>query len=276
MSDNIQNIIKYPKSSFYWGMKILNKKRRNAMFAIYAFCKKEDSSADSNEINNKKKSKIKKLRKEINEIFKNNLNNNFDKTLKYYIDVHKINKKYFLDIIDGVEMDIDNIMVCPNKKIFNLYCYRVAGAVGLISLKIFKEYNVKSKSFGLHLAKALQITNILRDIKEDMSYGRMYIPKDILNNVGIKDKKINLIVKNKKFPKACEKLSELAELNFKLAEKELKFCSKKRLKSAILMMSTYKLLLKKLKKKGWNDLKDRVSLTKFEKIMIFFKGIISV
>tara|TARA_B100001123_G_C15306376_1_gene1022843 strand:+ start:1321 stop:2094 length:774 start_codon:yes stop_codon:yes gene_type:complete len=257
-------------------MRILKKEQRYAMFTIYSFCKKADSIADNKDLNKNKIKKINQLKKEINNIFKNNLNSNFGKTLKFYIDKYKINKKYFFDIISGVEMDIQNKMICPKKNIFNLYCYRVAGAVGLISLKIFKEYNVKSKSFGLHLAKALQITNILRDIKEDMSYGRMYIPKDILNNVGIKDKKINLIVKNKKFPKACEKLSELAELNFKLAEKELKFCSKKRLKSAILMMSTYKLLLKKLKKKGWNDLKDRVSLTKFEKIMIFFKGIISV
>ena len=275
MSDNIQNIIKYPKSSFYWGMKILSIKRRNAMFAIYAFCKKADSIADSNEINNKKKSKIKKLRKEINEIFKNNLNNNFDKTLKYYIDIHKINKKYFLEIIDGVEMDIDNIMICPNKKIFNLYCYRVAGAVGLISLKIFGDYNKKTKSFALYLAKALQITNILRDIKQDKTMGRMYVPKEILNKVGIKSKKIIFILKNKKFPEACKNLAKMADLNFDHADQQLKFCSKKKLKSAIIMMNTYKLLLKKLKKKGWINLDEKVSLTKLEKIFVFIEGIIS-
>ena len=275
MSNNNQNIIKYPKSSFYWGMKILDRKKRNAMFAIYAFCKKADSIADSREINKKKISKIKKLRKEINEVFKNNLNNNFNKTLKYYIDIHKLKKKYFLDIIKGVEMDINNIMICPNKKIFNLYCYRVAGAVGLISLKIFGDYNKKTKSFGLYLAKALQITNILRDINQDKTMGRMYIPKEILNKVGIKSKKIIFILKNKKFPEACKNLAKIADLNFNLADKQLKFCSKKKLKSAIIMMDTYKLLLKKLKKKGWVNLKEKVTLTKFEKIFLFIKGIIS-
>ena len=64
-------------------------------------------------------------------------------------------------------MDINNIMVCPNNKIFRLYCYRVAGAVGIISLKIFGDYNIQTKTFGLYLAEALQITNILRDIKQD-------------------------------------------------------------------------------------------------------------
>ena len=274
MSNNTKNIIKYPKSSFYWGMKILDKERRNAMFAVYAFCKKADSIADSNSLKKEKTKKINLLRGELNEIFKNNLNNNFGRALKFNIDKYKLNKKHFLDIINGVEMDINNIMICPNKKIFDLYCYRVAGAVGLISLKIFGEYNKKTITFGLYLANALQITNILRDIKQDKAMGRMYIPKEILNNVGIKKQKITFILKNQRFPEACKKLSSVADLNFQLAEEQLKFCSKKKLKSAILMMDTYKLLLKKLKKKGWESLEERVSLTKFEKFFLFIKGII--
>ena len=127
-------------------------------------------------------------------------------------------------------MDIDNIMICPSKKIFNLYCYRVAGAVGLLSLKIFGDYNKKTRSFGLYLAKALQITNILRDIKQDKSMGRMYIPKEILKSVGIKSTNIDFILKNKKLPEACAKLAIVADLNFKKADKKLKFCSKKKIK----------------------------------------------
>ena len=255
-------------------MKILEKEKKNAMFAIYAFCKKTDSIADSFELKSIKKKKIKELRIEIEEIYNNKLNNNFRKTLKYYIDKYKLNKKYFLDIIKGVEMDINDIMICPSKKIFNLYCYRVAGAVGLISLKIFGYYNKKSKSFGLYLANALQITNILRDIKEDKSMGRMYIPRYILDKNGIKTNKIILILKNKKFPDACKNLSKFADLNFNNADKVLKSCSKKKLKSAILMMDTYKLLLKKLKKRGWDSLEEKVNLTKFEKFFLFLKGIV--
>ena len=171
-------------------------------------------------------------------------------------------------------MDIDNIMVCPNMKIFNLYCYRVAGAVGLISLKIFGDYNANTKSFGLYLANALQITNILRDIKQDKAMDRMYIPKEILNSVSIKNNNIISILKNKNFPKACLKLAKLADLSFKYADKKLQSCSKKKLKSAVLMMDTYKLLLNKLKKKGWDNLEEKVNLTKLEKIIIFVKGMI--
>jgi len=272
--NNIQNITAYPKSSFYWGMKILEKEKRNAMFAIYAFCKKADSIADGRELKNIKKKKLKELRTEIEEIYNNKLNNNFRKTLKYYIDKYKLNKKYFLDIIKGVEMDINDIMICPSKKVFNLYCYRVAGAVGLLSLKIFEYYNKKSKSFGLYLANALQITNILRDIKEDKSMGRMYIPRNILDKNGIKTNKIVLILKNKKFPNACRNLSNFADLNFNNADKVLKSCSKKKLKSAILMMDTYKLLLKKIKKENWQNLDKKINLTSIEKVFLFIKGII--
>ena len=274
MPEKIQNITKYPKSSFYWGMRILDKERRDAMFSIYAFCKKADSIADSNELKKEKKKKINELKKEINEIYKNNLNNNFRKTLKHYIDKYQLDKKYFLDIIKGVEMDINNIMICPNNKIFRLYCYRVAGAVGMISLKIFGNYNIKSKTFGLHLANALQVTNILRDIKQDANMGRMYIPIEILKYAGIKKNKIISILNDKKFPNACRKLSGYADYNFKSAELHLKYCSKKKLKSAILMMDTYKLLLKKLKRKGWESLEERVNLTKIEKFYLFIKGII--
>ena len=274
MSDKKPNIIKYPKSSFYWGMKILGKDRRNAMFILYEFCKKADSIADSHLLKKEKKKKINNLRKEINDIFNNNLSNNFGKILKFNIDKYKLNKKHFLDIIDGVEMDIKDIMICPSKKTFNLYCYRVAGAVGLLSLKIFGEYNKKTTTFGLYLANALQITNILRDIKQDQAMGRIYIPKEILNKVGIKKKKISFILKDKRFPEACKKLSNLADLNFELAEKQLKLCSKNKLKSAVLMMNTYKLLLKKIKKNGWKNLGRKISLTKFEKFFLFIKGII--
>ena len=274
MLNNTQNITKYPKSSFYWGMKILEKEKRDAMFAIYAFCKKTDSIADSRQLKNKKKKKIKELKIEIEEIYNNKLNNNFRETLKYYIDKYKLNKKYFLDIIKGVEMDINGIMICPSRKIFNLYCYRVAGAVGLISLKIFGCYDKKSKSFGLYLANALQITNILRDIKEDRLMGRMYIPRDILDKNGIKTNKIILILKNKNFPDACRNLSKFADLNFNNANRVLKSCSKKKLKSAILMMDTYKLLLKKLKKENWQNINKKITLTSVEKVFLFIKGII--
>jgi len=274
LPNNNQNIIKYPNSSFYWGMRILDKEKRNAMFTVYAFCKKADSIADNQKLKKDKKKKINKLKKEINEIYKNNLNNSFRKNLKHYIDRYKLDKKYFLDIIKGVEMDINNIMICPNRKIFNLYCYRVAGAVGMISLKIFGEYNTKSKKFGLYLANALQITNILRDIKQDANMGRMYIPIEILNKIGIKKNKITFILKNKKFPDACKKMLKYADKNFASAEIYLKNCSKKKLKPAIIMMDTYKLLLKKIKNKGWKNLHERVTLTKLEKFFLLIKGMI--
>ena len=84
-------------------------------------------------------------------------------------------------------------------KIFNLYCYRVAGTVGLLCLNIFGENNKNSRSFGIALANAFQITNILRDIKEDSLIGRLYIPKEILKKTGIKENNIDQIIKNKKF-----------------------------------------------------------------------------
>ena len=168
-------------------------------------------------------------------------------------------------------MDINNKMIVPKQKIFNLYCYRVAGAVGLLCLKIFGENNKNSRSFGMALANAFQITNILRDIKEDSLMGRLYIPKEMLEKAGIKENNIDQIIKNKKFPFACKILARLADLNFKIAETKLKYCSENKLKSAILMMHTYKLLLKKLKKKGWKNIEEKIHLRILEKIALFLR-----
>jgi len=252
-------------------MRILDSEKRNAMFAIYAFCKEIDNIGDKFTEKKIKEKELKKWKKEIEKIYKNKSNNIFGKTLKKYIDQYKLKRGLFLEIIKGIEMDINKKMVAPKQKILNLYCYRVAGAVGLLSLKIFGENNKNSRSFGIKLANAFQITNILRDIKEDSLLGRLYIPKEILKKAGIKENNIDQIIKNKKFPNACKQLAKLADLNFKIAEKKLSYCSKNKLKSSILMMETYKFLLKKLKKKGWQDIEKKVNLSKFEKIILLLK-----
>ncbi len=252
-------------------MKILGREKRNAMFTIYAFCKEIDNIGDKFIEKKKKKKELERWKKEINQIYKNKTNNKLSKSLKNYIQKYKLKKKNFLEIIKGIEMDINNKMIAPKQKIFNLYCYRVAGAVGLLCLNIFGENNKNSRSFGIALANAFQITNILRDIKEDSLIGRLYIPKEILKKTGIKENNIDQIIKNKKFFLACKKLAKLADLNFKIAETKLKYCSKKKLKSAILMMYTYKSLLKKLKKSGWKSIEEKIHLTKLEKITLFLK-----
>ena len=101
--------------------------------------------------------------------------------------------------------------------------------------------------------------------------GRLYIPKEILKKVGIKENNIEQIIKNKKFPNACKQLAKLADSNFRIAEKKLSYCSKNKLKSAILMMETYKFLLKKLKRNGWQSIEKKINLSKFEKIILFLK-----
>ena len=252
-------------------MRILNREKRDAMFTIYAFCKEIDNIGDKIIKKEKKIKELQKWKREIDNIYKNKTNNKLGKLLKKYIERYKLKKNLFLEIIKGIEMDINNKMIAPKQKTLNLYCYRVAGVVGLLCLSIFGENNKNSKIFGIALANALQITNILRDIKEDSLMGRLYMPREILKKVQIKESNINKIIKNKKFPIACKHLAKQSELHFKTAENKLQHCSKKKLKSAILMMETYKLLSKKLKKNGWKNIEEKIHLTKFEKIALFVK-----
>jgi len=171
-----EKITKKFAKTFYLSSLFLPKAKRNASYAIYAICRLSDESVDN--ISSGQAQRLKTLEQSIACAYSNSNTDEpllaaFSKTVKDY----NIPKEYFDELIKGIHMDLE-IKNYPDYKSLYIYCYRVAGVIGLIMIRIFGYKNRAAEDYAVKLGIAMQLNNILRDIKEDASLGRIYLPAD--------------------------------------------------------------------------------------------------
>ncbi|HUO55753.1 MAG TPA: squalene/phytoene synthase family protein, partial [Rhodoblastus sp.] len=172
------------KSSFYRAMAILPPQKRAAMFEIYSFCRAVDDIADGDGDIATKKAGLDAWRRAINALYSGGhagLAAGLVTPLRHF----GFDREDFLAVIDGMEMDVDANIVAPDAATLDLYCDRVASAVGRLSVRVFGLPATEGIALAHHLGRALQLTNILRDIDEDASIGRVYLPRENLLAAGI-------------------------------------------------------------------------------------------
>ena len=270
----IEENVRKSGTSFFWGMKRLPKEQKRAMFALYAFCREVDDIAD--EKNLKKKNKLNQIsvwEKKINSIFKKkNFKDSLSKELLEAVKKFDLNKSDFISIIKGMKMDINEDIKFPSKKKFELYCDRVAVAVGYISINIFGIKSSEGRNYALNLGRAFQITNIVRDFKEDANRSRCYIPINYLKKYKIK-KNLKDLCNSSELNLILQDLLEEANFYFLKSNKiSLKLDSKK-----IIASETMKLFYETIHQKMYKkkiDLDKRVKLNFYEKLKIFIKIIL--
>ncbi len=247
----VTKIVKKSGSSFFWGMNVLDSERKRAMFSIYAFCRIVDDIAD--EIKNKK-IKIEKLRswkKKINNIFQSKkLKSSIEKELKIAVDKFKLDRIDFYAIIDGMMMDAKNDIKFPSKKNLELYCDRVAVAVGYLSIKIFG-LTKKERKYAFYLGRAFQLTNIVRDFYEDLKRGRCYVPSEYLSIYGIK-KDIKTIIHEPKLQDILQDILAEANAFFEKSNVEAQNINKKQIIASEIMKTFYRTIHNKMFKKKIN------------------------
>ncbi len=270
--NKVKNIVVKSATSFYWGMNLMEKNQRRAMFSVYSFCRKVDDIADSNESKKKKLDKLSSWVKKINLLYKNRTSDFLSRELLFAIRKYALIKKDFLDIIYGMKMDIIEKIIYPDQKKFFLYCDRVAGAVGCLSMNIFEINHIKSREYAKYLGRAFQLTNILRDLKEDSLLGRCYIPKNLILRFTSTDQRPEKIIKDSQIGNICCELKKITKENYEIAEKISKNFDKKKMKAPFLMKSMYETIFKKISMKDW-DLEKKVKLSKIEKSLILIKFI---
>ena len=268
----VEKNVKQSGSSFYWGMKLLPKEKRRGMFAIYAFCREVDDIAD--DLKNSqiiKKKKLNQWKKDIGRIFKNSsLDNSLKRELNYSIIKFKLKKKDFISIIDGMLMDVKENIQFPSSKKFKLYCERVAVAVGYLSIKIFGIHTKVGSHYAYELGMAFQITNIVRDFKEDLNNKRCYIPSEKFIEHGLKKKLSDLTNNSEKIQSILQEMLEDANKHFKKSDYLLKSLDQKKMIGSEIMKLFYKKIHGKMYKKKINY-KKKIRLNFFDKILIFFK-----
>lgn len=271
-ADEVLERVKNSGSSFLLGMMSLPHERRMGMFGLYAFCRVVDDIADCELPAEQRLSMLQEWRGHIHELFKGKATHPITELLIEPVKEFSLLEKDFLSIIDGMEMDGEQTIFAPNWEELDTYCDCVASAVGRVSVRIFGESSEAGVEVAYHLGRALQLTNILRDIDEDALRGRLYLPLEAIEEAGINTQDLAQILIHPSLDHTCRAVARRAVEHFQAADEAMEKCNRKAMKPARLMRDYYEKILRVLLEMGWDAPRLRVGLTALEKIGILIKS----
>jgi presqualene diphosphate synthase len=249
-------------SSFYTAMRLMPARERDAMFAIYAFCRKVDDIADDGiGTRPERHERLDSWRADLDCLYAGNPPGQVI-FLAPAVARYGLRKEDFLTILDGMDMDVAEDIVAPDLATLDLYCDRVASAVGRLSIKIFGMEEGPGFELAHHLGRALQLTNILRDIDEDAAIGRLYLPREYLFAAGYTSLDPRMVVADARVDTACRQLAALAHQHYDKAQAVLAARPKGRIATPWLMGAVYSEILKSTEAAGFAPPRHRVSLGK--------------
>jgi len=163
------------------------------------------------------------------------------------------------------------VIRAPDEKTFDLYCDRVASAVGRVSVRIFGDDSAEAMQVAYHLGRALQMTNILRDLAEDATRGRLYLPAELLAKHGITSRNPAEVVRDIRLPALCRDLAVRAEEHFQEAHQAMARCKASAMRPAKIMRAYYGAILRQLVKSDWRDPLTRVRLSLWQKAFLIVR-----
>lgn len=268
MKNEAKDIAKKSKSSFYYAFNLLPTEQRDAMNTVYAFCRRTDDIVDENDFSDDVKyENLRRWRIELERGLKGASNYPLLNNLSKIINQFNIPIEPFFDLIKGMEMDLQNIRYSNIDDLME-YCYRVAATVGLMSIEIFGYKNESAKNYAVNLGYALQLTNILRDVKKDADYGRIYLPQEDLQKFGYSENELLNNVYNENFINLMRFEAQRAKQYFELANNSLNFEDKPSMFAARAMQHIYFNLLKKIEARSFNVFREDIKVPKSQKTAI--------
>ena len=249
-------------SSFYAAMRVLPPAERAAMFDIYAFCRQVDDIADEAGMDKaERRRQLDNWRSDLDA-----LDAGEPAVLSAFLaePVRRfgLRKADFIAVIDGMQMDVEADIVAPAYAELDLYCDRVASAVGRLSVRVFGMEDVSGRALAHDLGRALQLTNILRDLDEDAAMGRLYMPLEALEAAGITAREPLAVVADARLDLACRWVAKIAHTHYAKAAALMAQRPKGRLIAPRLMGAVYGQILSRMESVGWAPPRRRVSLSK--------------
>jgi presqualene diphosphate synthase len=238
-------------SSFYAALRILPLAQRQAMYEVYAFCRAVDDIADDPGQRPDRMAALERWREDLRCLYSGLGVTDLTRGLAKPVNRFDLRLEDFLDVISGMEMDVVEDICVPDWEMLELYCDRVASAVGRLSVRIFGIDETNGLQLAHHLGRALQMTNILRDLDEDAAMGRLYLPKEALSAAGIASRDVEEVLNSPALAQACTFVAERARRHFAEAGAVTQRCRRTTVRSPRLMASVYKAILDKLVKRGW-------------------------
>jgi phytoene synthase len=244
-------------SSFYTAMRILPRAQREAMFEIYSFCRLVDDVADSTAPHAERRTLLAEWRNRIEAIYAGQPLADL-RGLAKAVEDFNLNKEDFLAVIDGMEMDAAEDIRAPDWAKLDLYCDRVASAVGRLSVRVFGMRENDGLALAHHLGRALQLTNILRDLDEDAEIGRLYLPAEELEKAGITGTDPTTVLESPSLWQPCEVVAARALDHFKEADRIMARSPRRVVKAPKIMEEVYRVMLNGMTSRGWSPPRRRV------------------
>ena len=265
-TDHVNRVVARSGTSFLWGMRALSAERRRAIYAIYAFCREVDDIADEPGENADKRRALSAWRQEVDRLYAGEPSWPTTRALLKPVRCYNLPREEFLAVIEGMEIDARPTVRMRNLDDLLHYCRKVAGAVGRLSIHAFGVPRDPGFKIAEALGNALQLTNILRDLKADAALQRLYVPLELLSKHGVAGPSLNAILVHPGFSAACAELAGLARGYYAETERLIAELGWRRIRPAVLMMAVYRELLDRLEERGWSRIDVAVRLTRFRKI----------
>ena len=270
MTDQATAITRQSNTSFYYSFTLLPRQKREALHAVYAFCRYTDDIVDEGTDQERKGVLLRKWRMELGRALRGTstypLLNQLSATARKF----NIPVDHFHELIRGMEMDLLKTRYETFDELKE-YCYLVASSVGLMCRQIFGYRNDSSREYAIHLGIALQLTNILRDIKEDAKRGRIYLPLEDLRRFGYTEEDLLACRYTPEFVNLMRFECDRASTYFDMARAALKAEDRRQFFAARIMWSIYAHTLRRIMQSGYNVFERRISIPGVLKVLITFR-----
>jgi squalene synthase HpnD len=270
LRDTIRRRVEAAGTSFYWAMRLLPKERRDGMYAVYAFCREVDDIADDWPAS-ERAGGLAAWHEEIVALYAGRPRQLIGRALLAPIERFRLRQSDFHDVIDGMEMDAVEDIRAPDFVTLDLYCALVAGAVGHLSVHVFGDTGAAAHQVADALGRALQLTNILRDLDEDAKRGRLYLPRELLDRHGIRTDQPAAVLRHPAMPAVCRELAAMALGHFDAAQEAMARASRRAMRPAAMMGAFYRAMLDAMIETGWRDPSARVNLSKSRKLWLVLR-----
>ncbi len=270
MSAIAEDITRNSNTSFYYSFSLLPKHKREAIHAVYAFCRYTDDIVDEGPDDTRKVVLLRKWRMELGRTIRGQSNFPLLNQLATTARRFNIPVDHFYDLIRGVELDLSKKRYQSFDELKE-YCYLVASSVGLMCRQIFGFKNESTRDYAINLGIALQLTNILRDVKDDARRGRIYLPQEDMKRFAVSEEDILKNNYTQNFVDLMRYECNRAREYFDLARNALQNEDKHYFFAARIMWSIYAHTLRRIERSNYNVFAERIAISKPLKVLIAFR-----
>jgi phytoene synthase len=261
-------------SSFYMAMRILPRAQREGMFEIYSFCRAVDDIADDPGPRQGRRERLQRWRTDIDALYGGGGPAPQLRGLAEAVRSFDLKRDDFHAVIDGMDMDVVADIRAPDWRTLDLYCDRVACAVGRLSVRIFGMPPTDGLSLAHHLGRALQLTNILRDLDEDAAMGRLYLPQEVLHAHGIAVAEPAAVLARPTIGDVCAVIVERAQRHFGEAERIMARSPRRTVRAPRIMAAAYRVILAGLVARGWTAPRQPLRLPRARLMWIVLRNLV--